>query len=309
MNVLVVGGGGFIGSFLFNRLESLGHRVVCTTRGAVPINDENSKNWVKLDHWSQKSWNDLLSREFDLIYHLGWSTVPRTADADPVADLIENVGAGLRLLISVATISPSARIIFASSGGTVYGRTKLEKNSESDALKPISTYGVSKLSLEYYMGMFRAERGVDAVCARISNPYGPGQYKNRSFGAVSTFVHRAAHGERISIFGSGEITRDYIYIADLCEALIQLGALENAPDVVNIGSGIGTSLFDIIFTLEELLGRAVDYELIEGRSFDVRTSVLDISKILNVTDWKPKVSLREGMANVMSVGSMISVTD
>jgi UDP-glucose 4-epimerase len=299
MKVLVVGARGFIGSALVEELLRHDAHVACVTRGALPTQTRPRIEWFRVDHMSQQSWNDIISEHFDTIYHLGWSTIPRTAENDPVMDLVENVATGLRILVGIKQTSPQTRLIFTSSGGTIYGRTNQAFVTEDHALRPISVYGVGKLAFEQYLALYRSEYLLESICARLSNPYGPDQHTNRSFGAVSTFLRMALDNKKISIYGSGHITRDYIYISDVCDALYKLALVDDPPDYVNIGSGQGSSLLDIIATLEDLLGQPVDYEVVEGRSFDLQRIVLDTSSLKRAIPWGSPVSLKEGIEKMI----------
>ena len=296
--VLVIGARGFIGSALCKALIAGGWSVTGVTRGAMPPAAETGVSWVRVDQASQASWNEIVAPNFDVVFHLGWSTTPRTAEADRVADLLENVGGSLRLLTALSQHLARPRLIFASSGGTIYGRTNVDAVGEDHPLRPISSYGVAKQTVETYLDLFRREQGVNSVCARLANPYGPGQITTQTFGAVSTFVRNAVGRRMISIFGSGDITRDYIHIDDLCEALLRLAMTPNAPSCVNVGSGEGTTLLDIVDAIRTSLGRPVAYELLAGRTFDVPRIVLDIGRLTAATGWRPSIPLKEGVARL-----------
>lgn len=296
MKILVIGARGFIGAALVRSLVSRGDVVTCVSRGSTPEAGNDLVKWVRVDHLSQKSWDEIFDDRFDVVYHLGWSTIPRTAEADPVSDLIDNVGGGLRILSSIRKISPKTRIVFSSSGGTVYGRSQENLLNETHPLNPISIYGVSKITFENYLRLFRDEYNIECISTRISNPYGPNQNTHREFGAISTFVSAALSDKPISIFGSWEITRDYIYISDVTSALMKIGSIDDPPAVINIGSGVGSSLRDILKAIESILGRPAKAELIERRRFDIERVVLDISLVCALCDWRPRIGLREGIA-------------
>jgi UDP-glucose 4-epimerase len=154
---------------------------------------------------------------------------------------------------------------------------------------------VSKLSIEKYLALYRDLWGVDGVSLRISNTYGPGQDVTRNFGAISTFAARATRGEPITIFGDGSIIRDYVYIDDVVEAMIAAGRLRGGAPVINIGSGYGKSLNDIVAALSVLLGRPISVNYIAKRDFDVPVSVLDISLARQILDWTPRISFEAGV--------------
>ena len=175
------------------------------------------------------------------------------------------------------------RIVFSSSGGTVYGRLRSIPVPDMDPLDPISAYGVSKVTAEKYCQYYHTAYGIDARVARISNRFGAGQNPARPQGAVTTFVHRALGGKPIEIWGDGEVVRDFIHITDVADALIALAnaRLGSGPEmpIYNIGSGSGSSLNHIIHAIEQQVGSALNILRQPGRAFDVPISILDIARI------------------------------
>ena len=146
---------------------------------------------------------------------------PLDSDGRPLRDLTENVGVTISLLEALKRRG-GGRILFSSSGGTVYGRLRTIPVPENHPLDPISAYGVSKVTAEKYLQYYHTAYGIDASVARISNPFGAGQNPARPQGAVTTFVHRALGGQPIEIWGDGEVVRDFVHIADVADALIAL---------------------------------------------------------------------------------------
>ena len=147
-------------------------------------------------------------------------SLPATANANPLGDLLGNVGATVALLDALARRG-AARVVFASSGGTVYGRLERTPVPEDHRLAPITAYGAGKATAETYLGLYRSLHGLDCRVARIANPYGAGQDLSRGQGAVTTFLHHAITGQPISIWGSGEVVRDYIHISDTARGLVR----------------------------------------------------------------------------------------
>jgi UDP-glucose 4-epimerase len=192
------------------------------------------------------------------------------------------------------------RLVFTSSGGTVYGRLRSTPVAEDHPLDPISAYGAAKVAAEKYIGLFRAQHGVDGRIARLANPYGTGQDAGKGLGAVTIFLDRALKGEPISIWGDGNVVRDYIHIADAAEALTRLSMVPTDPTaetpVFNIGSGEGRSLNEIIDEIRGLLGRPVTVHYDDARPFDVPVSVLDISRAKTKLDWRPQLSFKNGLS-------------
>jgi UDP-glucose 4-epimerase len=176
--------------------------------------------------------------------------------------------------------------------------------SEDHPLDPITAYGVSKVTAEKYLQLYRYLHGIDARVLRISNPYGAGQNPTRQQGAISTFIHRALTHSPIEIWGDGEIVRDFVHISDVITALLAADALacragEEMP-IFNIGSGTPTNLNDIVREIEREIGRRVRVEYKPSRAFDVPVSVLNIAKATKILNWKPKIGLRDGIAQTIS---------
>ncbi len=300
---LVLGGSGFVGRHVALRLAQLGQNVTVADRERPPPSPHIAAKGITFVPANVQStdWDALLSQH-DVVHHYVWTTTPQTAVAAPLADLSDNVGTTIALLEAMRR-QGGKRLVFASSGGTVYGRLKTVPVSEDHALEPISAYGASKTAAETYIGYYCRHFGLDARIARLSNPYGAGQNPKGSLGATATFLFRAMNGEPISIWGDGSVVRDYIHIADVAEAFARLsmaGHLEknSNPAVFNIGSGVGHSLNDIIEVVRSLLKCEIRVDYLEGRSFDVPVSVLDVSLAKAALKWQPRFNLEAGLARM-----------
>jgi UDP-glucose 4-epimerase len=214
------------------------------------------------------------------------------------------------MLFEAAKRQRGLRIVFASSGGTVYGSLTSASANECHTTRPRCAYGVSKLAVEHYLTLYGDIWGVDGISLRMGNPYGPGQNVRRNFGAISTFSSRAAKGEPIRIFGDGMVVRDYIYITDLIDAVIAAGKFRGDVATLNIGSGIGKSLNDVVDVLRGLAEHPpiiVDY--VEARDLDVPVSVLDISLAKAKLTWRPRVSFRDGVRMTFEALSKATASD
>jgi UDP-glucose 4-epimerase len=236
-----------------------------------------------------------------VVHHYAWTSIPASANNNPFGDLTSNVTGTLALLEALRRRG-DARIVFASSGGTVYGRLQKIPVSEDHPLMPITAYGAGKATAEIYLGLYRVLHGLDCRVARIANPYGAGQNLARGQGAVTTFVHHALTNQPIVIWGDGEVVRDYIHVTDVATAMVAL-ALRPHLDTFrtfNIGSGTGVSLNTLIAELESRLNRRLDVRREPARPFDVPVSVLDISRARNILGWVPRLSFAEGIARTMS---------
>jgi len=190
------------------------------------------------------------------------------------------------------------KVVFISSGGTVYGVPKTDLISEDHENNPICSYGITKLTIEKYLHLFQRIHGLEYVVARLSNPYGELQNPNAKQGAIGVFLGHIARNQAIAIWGDGEVVRDYLYITDAVKALLCAAKYEpedeNSPRVFNIGSGEGHSLNQIVATIKEVVGEvSVNYS--ESRSVDVPVNVLDISRARKYLQWKPEVPLTSGV--------------
>ena len=243
-----------------------------------------------------------LLQDGDIVHHYAWSTVPKTANDNPVADLDVNLRGTLCLLEGLRR-RQGARLIFASSGGTVYGRLRTTPVPEDHPLDPITAYGVTKVAAEKYLGFYRAIHGLDCRVARVSNPYGVGQDPRRKQGAASIFLQRALSGEPIEVWGDGEIVRDYIHVADVVSGLLAIAdAPSNAlpsPPTFNLGSGEGVSILRLLKLLEERLSRRLAVRFQPGRAFDVPVNVLDIGHAMRTLQWRPGLDIRTGIDLVL----------
>ncbi len=299
---LVLGGSGFIGRHLALALLRRGETVVVADRhppralpaAMLPAAAPRAA-FVALDLATA----DLaaLLQDGDVVHHCAWSTIPKTANDDPLADLDTNLRGTLRLLDALAARA-GTRLVFASSGGTVYGRLRETPVREDHPLDPITAYGVSKLAAEKYIGFYRASRGLDARIARISNPYGIGQDPWRKQGAASVFLHRALAGQPIEVWGDGSVVRDYLHVADLTAGLLALAdapATASGPAVFNLGSGEGVSIDRLLAALGARLQRALAVDYLGARAFDVPVNVLDISRAREHLGWSPRLDLAAGL--------------
>ncbi len=246
-------------------------------------------------------WERLLDG-VDVVHHYAWSTVPSSADRDPVGDLDGNVRPTLALLEAMRARG-GGRIIFASSGGTVYGLLRQIPANEDQPVEPISIYGVGKATVERYLSVYRNQHNIDARIARLSNPFGVGQNLAGNQGAATMFLHRSVAKEQIRIFGDGSVVRDYIHVADAADALVALATLDlppEAPHVFNIGTGVGVSLNEILDVLAHCLGRQLDIERTPGRAYDVPVNVLDVSRIRQWLGWSARLSFEEGIRRAIA---------
>jgi UDP-glucose 4-epimerase len=291
----VTGDTGFLGRALATRLEAQGH--VARVAHGFPSNSGVSGT-CNLDS-TVEEWGAAVDG-CSGVFHLAWATIPSTANTNPLADLETNVAGTVRLLEALRHL-PRIPVTFVSSGGTVYGEPDTLPVPEDHPLRPKTAYGVSKTTAEHYALLYRRLWDVDARIVRLSNPFGPGQNIQGQLGAASIFAARALAGERIEIWGDGSTIRDYIYVDDAISGLlammfaptVRFGALD---PIVNIGSGRGASLRELVSLLTHILDKPIEVHYKPGRDFDVRANVLDITRARSILNWSPKVSLEEGLS-------------
>ncbi len=284
-------------------LARRGHRVTLADRVpppcAFPAEVADRIGWQRFE-LASADW-DALVESADLIHLLAWTSIPATANANPAGDLAANVGATLALLDAMVR-HPGRRLVFASSGGTVYGRLTHVPVTEGHLFDPVTAYGAGKATAELYLRLYGALHGLDCRVARIANPFGAGQDLSRGQGAATTFLHKALNRQPIAIWGDGQVVRDFVHIADVAEAMALLSEAELPAGVTafNIGSGKGISLNGIVAEIERQLGRPVEVVREPSRSFDLPVSVLDIARAGDVLGWRPALSFAEGMARTIA---------
>jgi len=294
MRILVLGGTGFIGSHIVDALLNEGHTVKVIDRTLKHI---NTQSLHRIEYIQSNFSDSLVLLEaligIDTVIHLVSSTVPGTSNLDPVADIQSNLVNSVNLFKAMQQAGVK-RIIYFSSGGTVYGNPSQLPILESHPTHPISSYGIIKLAIENYLFMHQQLYGLTPVILRLSNPYGPRQGHLGSQGVIGTFLKLIMQGQPIKIWGDGSIIRDYIYISDAVSACMSALKLEQGG-VFNIGSGQGDSLLDIIKEIEHCTRKEADVVFEPSRGFDVKSVILDTSLARAQLDWKPEYSLQKGI--------------
>ena len=298
---LILGGSGFVGRHVAVLLVQAGHRVTLADRSppdqVFPPDIASRVSWQPLE-LGAADWDSLVA-DADVVHFYAWGSLPATANANPGGDLSLNVCALIDMLDALHRRG-HGRVVFSSSGGTVYGKLEQIPVSEEHPSAPITAYGAGKASAEIYLGLYRAMHGLDCRIARISNLYGAGQNLARGLGAVTTFLHHALTGQRITIWGTGEVVRDYIHISDAAKCLCRLATNPRGEEFVfNVGSGVGVNLNEIVWELERRLHRKLDVIRTKARPFDVPVSVLDISRARAVFEWAPALSFSDGIARTL----------
>jgi len=234
----------------------------------------------------------------DVVYHLASSTLPSTSNLDMSFDLQANTLGTLRLLN--AARMRIGRLIFVSSGGTVYGSPQCNPIPESHPTNPLCAYGIHKLAIEKYLNLFQHLYGLSSITLRVSNIYGEGQDCARQLGAVAHFSDHALKGEPIEIWGDGSIVRDYVHVDDVAGALLNAATYSGTHTLFNIGSGVGTSLNELVELIQRRLHHALKINYKPGRGFDVAQNVLDIRLASAEMNWRPMIGIQAGLERMLT---------
>lgn len=301
MKIVIFGGGGFIGSTIADRLLLDGHALRIFERPRVTpyraFEASESLDWVTGDFGSLHDVQSALEG-MDAVLHLVSTTLPKSSNDDPIYDVQSNLVATLQLLNAMVA-QKVGRIVFISSGGTVYGRPQYLPIDERHPTEPQVSYGITKLAIEKYLLMYQQMHGIRATILRVANPFGERQRIETAQGAVGVFASRALLGQPIEIWGDGSVTRDYLHVSDVAEAFAAALRYTGAAAVFNIGSGTGTTLNALLAVIEQVLGRPLARDYRPGRPFDVPASVLDNGLAQRELGWRPAVALLPGVARTV----------
>lgn len=277
-------------------LQSSGRKVTVLGRKPRPLYPlPEGAVYVQGDFGRLDLLRSLLDHHQEVI-HLAYATVPNTSFDDPLADLLQNLPPAIQLFSEMAI--RNCKLLLVSSGGTVYGEAIKLPLTENHPVKPISPYGVTKLTLENYAHLYSITHGLRHVCVRPSNAYGIGQQPFVGQGFISTAIVSAMQGKSIRIFGQNGTIRDYIYVADLAAGIVSALDHGKVGETYNLSSGVGMSNLDVIAAMTPLMleiGCGVSVEHLPERAFDVRVNVLASSKLQADTGWNIKVGFIDGL--------------
>jgi UDP-glucose 4-epimerase len=222
------------------------------------------------------------------------TTVPGSSMQDPGYDVQSNVVSSVRWMSQLHRTS-IRRLIFISSGGTVYGIPQCNPITEDHPTNPICSYGITKLSIEKYVLLYGHLYGIDYRILRPSNVYGEGQKLNINQGLIGVFADRLLREEPIEIWGDGTVQRDYLYISDLISGILKLTEYRGPHPIFNISTGEGHSILEIIEMLGEIFGKSPRLTFKPSRGFDVPINVLSAKRLMEETGWRPRTALRQGL--------------
>jgi UDP-glucose 4-epimerase len=294
---VVLGGGGFIGTNLCRRLLASGHRVRAFGRHCHFPDDLRGVEWYQGDFSDPDSVAAAIET-FDIVFHLVHSAMPQAANLAMATDVQHNIVPSITLLELCSKLGVK-RVIFSSSGGTVYGRPRQVPTPELAPTEPICAYGISKLAIEKYLVLFEHLHSLDYRVLRIANPFGPFQIAWKGQGFIAAAVSRALSGQAIEIWGDGSVIRDFIFIDDVIDAFE--AAMHDASDsrIFNIGTGEGRTLRDVVAAIEHQSGVKLAVRWAPGRAIDIPTSVVAIERAVTDLNWKPKTAFGTALAQTI----------
>ncbi len=295
MNVLVTGGAGFIGSHIVDWFVGEGHRVsVIDDLSTGKRKSVHPKAvFYKLNVCDPRIEQVFLKERPVVIVHMAAQMNVRKSTEDPVFDAEVNIIGTLQLL-KLAVRYGVRQILFASSGGTVYGEQEVFPASEAHPTRPLSPYGISKLTCEYYLEYYRRVAGLKYVAFRLANIYGPRQNADGEAGVIAIFTQNMLRGEQPRINGNGFQTRDYVYVGDAVEA-VRAVFVQPVEGIFNVGTGTETTVNEIFAKLKELTNSSCQEIHGPAKKGEQLRSVLDASKLEKETAWTHAVSLPEGL--------------
>lgn len=310
MKVLVTGGAGFIGSHVVDALLHEGHsvEVLDDLSSGFQENVPRSVELHTLDVRSKEAASLIREGQYTTLIHHAAQMDVRQSVADPAFDVGVNV-LGLINLMEAAKNTGLKKVVFASTGGAIYGEPEAGPQNETHTQQPVSPYGISKLTCEKLLHFYFCEYGIPYVALRYGNVYGPRQNAHGEAGVIAIFTQKLLAGDRVTIHGDGLQTRDYVYVGDVARANIASLNFTGAPSAFNIGTGIETDVVTLHQKLKQAMGVGRPAIHGPGKSGEQRRSVLDCTKALHELAWKPEVNLDDGLGRTVDWFASSRMTD
>ncbi len=299
MKVLVTGGAGFIGSHLVDALIDRGHQVVVADNLATGFIDNvnPAAKFYQMNICDRKLAKVFQQERPEIVNHHAAQMIIQRSVEDPVFDARENILGSLNVILNCIRFGIS-KLIYASSGGAIYGEPKYLPVDEGHPINPVSEYGISKHTVEHYLYLYGLRNGLNYVVLRYPNVYGPRQNPRGEAGVVAIFASQMLRGERPTIFGSGDKTRDYTHVFDIVEANL-LSMERGEKTTYNLGTGVGTSDQEMFDALAEALGYTGSPVYASVRQGEIHHIYLDSSKAQRELGWKSRFTLREGLSQAV----------
>ena len=300
MKILVTGGAGFIGSHLVDRLIKEGHRVVIIDNLSTGRKENlNSKaKFYKIDIINPKISRVFKKEKPEIVFHYAAQIEARKSVEDPVSDAKINIIGSLNILENCRKCKIK-KIIFASSGGEIYGDANEIPTSETYFPSPISPYGVGKLTVEKYLDAYFKLFKIPYIALRYGNVYGPRQNPNGEAGVVAIFISKMLKNKQPMIHGDGKQTKDYIFIDDAIDATT-LSFKKDFEGILNIGTGEETSVLEIFYKIKELTHSRVKEKHVSLPPCGFKRGCLSIEKAKKQLGWQPKYSLDKGLKETVN---------
>lgn len=304
---LILGAAGFIGTNLTLRLLKESQNLILFDREGAPYEapiTSSAKVRMVSGQFTDMSTEDWLSlipelRQVSVVYHLISTTCPTTSNQNVAGELQDNLIGTIRFLDACVKTGVE-RVVFLSSGGTVYGKEHKGLCREEEEAFPITAYGLQKLSIEKVLYLYFQMYDLDYRVVRLSNPYGPYQKTNGVQGVITTFTYHMLRNQPIKVFGDGSVVRDYIYIDDAISGILTIARNSGSHRLYNLGSGRGYSISEVIETVADVLQKQPEVIYGEERQVDVPVNVLDISRYeKNFGEFSP-ISLKEGIKRLVA---------
>jgi len=298
MNMLVTGGAGFIGSHIVDALIEQGHKVAVVDNLSTGFveNVNPRARFYKMSVSDAKLAEVFEQERPEVVSHQAAQVVIQRSVADPIFDAEENIVGSLNVILNSIRFGVR-KIIYASSGGAVYGEPVHLPVKEDHPINPSSQYGVSKHTVEHYLYLYGTPYGLDYVVLRYPNVYGPRQNPEGEAGVVAIFARQMLRGEPLTIFGQGDKTRDYTHVGDVVRA--NFLAMEKGKGIYNVGTGVETTDQEMFDTLAELLGYKGIPKYAPARKGEIYRICLDFSKARHELGWQPQLTLEEGLVQTI----------
>jgi UDP-glucose 4-epimerase len=301
MTVLVLGGAGFIGRAVVRLLSDAGQPARVLDRNRCPdpvLADRPEIEW----HLGELGDRAALERALvgvATVVHLASGASPAIAQTDWEADVQSQVIDSIGLLRCMGA-ADVRRLVYLSSGGTVYGVTNRVPIDELQPAAPLLAYGINKLAVEHFIALAHRSLRIDSVVLRAANAYGPGQRTDRRQGLVGTAIRCALSRRPLPIWGDGSTVRDFVYVDDVARAILAAIRYRGTHTTFNIGSGVGRSIREVVADIERLSGIDVSVEYLPLRGLDVPFNVLDCRRARTEMGWEPLVSFEQGLSTTLA---------
>jgi len=296
-NILILGGSGFIGSNLAEYLSEKGENIIVFNKSKNVKNLEPFKDRIKIingDFRDFKKIRKIFDKEkIDIVIHLISNVIPGTEFDKVAADMDVELVTTMKLANYLA--EKKIKLVFFSTGGAIYGNNTKTLYSENDTPNPINYYGWLKLSIEKYIEMQHEINGLEYMNIRPSNVYGKNQKQKGKQGLIAVTLGKIIRNEKIDVWGDGKITRDYLYVEDLCRAVYLLIKNNKWNETYNIGSGKGTSVNSVLKTIKNVTGKDFKINYTEKRKIDSKHNALNTAKLKKAIKWENLTTLEDGI--------------